>query len=576
MADQGAVLPGFSVLEYHPGNAEFPSLPADPFAVLLMEYGVTVPGIDFAAMGDTNDGQPQTRQFHHVQGAGIVPGKSGFADWYLDTLWISPPIADFGDIVNDKDIAVTLHSTFRVNQSLDSMDLSAVPSLSQPPPPTLPENIPSFSSIIVTIRAAAAGEDSFDEFVTFTLSISGTVPYRTLGTRVLFFSGIPQSIVTEQLLFKSDLMRSKDGTEQAFSLRLAPKTRIKYQLKFTNDADRTLAENILFGGSPLLQIGVQNWWETQQTSALTLSTSFAILVNTTEGSWAEGQTISCVLPDRSVLTAEIDTFTPTQINLTAAIGTELPIGTDVMPVNFGYFPRKAALKVSPVNLSTMDVEFVTFTETDQAFLDTAFFDVHPIDGLPIIRKRWILGRKASADITREQSIIDGETGVIAVRGSEPLGEYTTKTTFPLSSKAEIYAYRQFVHFLRGSWGQFYMPTMQNDLPLFTDFVLGGNTFIVPYMGVKLFLDNLAPKRDVRIVTEDGTIYYRRITLVVDNGNDTETLTLDSTVGSSGFSAIASTTISYMHLSRINGDSVTLKHLYAGRADMEWISRSVKA
>lgn len=561
MADQAAA--GWAVKQYHPGNPELPALPSpsDPSIGKRDEFG-NIADLVFA-----------------IQGEEILPtfaaqGADGFAGWYLDTVWLTPGLADFGDVTAEKDITVTLHNTFRTSQDLTAVDLTALPGLSQPSP-GLPLTIEPFSSQSIILRAAAAGPDSFDDFAVLTFSVSGNVSYRCRGQRVLFFHSLPENVITEQVIFVSDLMRSKDGSEQAFSDRLAPSAKVRFPIKYKSDEERSRAEAILFGGSPQLKIGYQLWWEAQTTTAQVASSSAVILIDTTEGSWFVADNVSMVLPDRTHVEGEIDSITPTQLTLTQPVGVTLPIGTDVMPVRFGYMSRGARLGIRPVKLVELIIEFTSHDERDFGFLDLSFFDQYAEDNLAIIRKRFILGRSARATISREQDILESVTGLAAVRGSEPLGEYGTAVVFPLESKAEIWAFRQFLHYLRGSWRQFYMPTFQNDLPLSTALIRGGNTFVIPSMGIETHLNGVVPKRDVRILDDQGTIFYRRITGVVDNGT-TETVTVNGVIGSSGSSPVAETTISWMHLSRIAGDVATFTHRTAGIADLKLNVRSTKA
>jgi hypothetical protein len=95
------------------------------------------------------------------------------------------------------------------------------------------------------------------------------------------------------------------------------------------------------------------------------------------------------------------------------------------------------------------------------------------------------------------------------------------------------------------------------------------------MGVEAFLNAQAPYRDLRIQLDDGSVEYKRITDVTDNGNGTETITVDSVIGSAGFSEIADTMISFMRLCRIEGDTAQFTHLYLGEAQLRFTVRTAK-
>ncbi|MCK5494789.1 MAG: hypothetical protein KAI80_00140, partial [Hyphomicrobiaceae bacterium] len=133
-------------------------------------------------------------------------------------------------------------------------------------------------------------------------------------------------------------------------------------------------------------------------------------------------------------------------------------------------------------------------------------------------------------------------------------------------------WRKFLHFIRGSWGAWYVPTNTNDLPLALDFTLGGNTFEIPSMGVESLLGNVAPRRDVKLQF-NGLTFYRRIASVVDNGT-TEVVTLDSVIPGAGLIVPADMVISWLELVRLASDVATFKHMRRGTAELRFSVRGV--
>lgn len=568
MADQSAANPGFFTLQHNPGNPLFPTLP-DPLADKLGKVGIT---------GRLADPQPFLPEPFLVSSAAPPPPKrtASFGGWFLDTIWRSPADVNFGDIAAQKDVNLTLFNTFFTVQEIQA--IAGLPSGVTLFAPTLPEDLPSFSDEILTFRAAQSGPNEFDQL--FTITVEGVdFQVRTLGQRVLLLFGDPANGAQEQLIFKTDLMRSKDGKEQSFSLRVAPRTVVRYVFQFTSeqDKDRTRIETILFGGAPVLALGVQLWWEARPITSAVSSGATLIPCDPSNFSVVAGDTVVFALPDGTFATGtySADASPANGILLDVGVTQDLPLGTFIMPVRFGHL-NSSNLSIARNNLETITVELLLEGDRDLSAINTTYFDTHPLDSPEryILKERCTVGT-LSANISREEQRIDSETGRVYVTGTEPLGEYSTNVVVYTNTYEELYAWRQFLHLQRGSWGTFYAPTFQNDLPLFTDLSLGGNTFIVPFMGISTFLDGDPPKRDLRIVTSDGTVYYRRITLVTDNGNGTETITVDSVIGSVGTSAIDETTISWMHLVRIAGDVASFNHIFLGEADLSFRVRTVK-
>lgn len=571
MADQSAAL--FGTLQHDPGNPLFPTLP-DPLADKLGKIGWPGIGAELKIV-------PQEPLFGYPQTSAGPSRLKNFGGWYLDQIIITPDPIDFGDIADQKDVDVNFYSTYKNTQSLDLIEIPVDALDITGASPLLPLSLVPFSDTNVTFRAEQAGPQDFDDDITVTVG-NLTILVRTLGRRVLMLFGEPENGFEETLNFETDLMRAKNGFEQAFSLRKAPWSAIRYDffLPDTKDRKRTTLETILFGGAPILPFGVQLWWEGERITSAALSTDTTVFIDHSYMQVNVGETFAFTLPDDTNVfgtVASIDS--PLAITFEQAIGTDLPLNTFGTPIRFGHIRGPVSTNTARKNLQSISLTIRTEADVDIGAVDPTYFDLHPSEspGRPILKERCVRSSSMRGSIDRVTDELDSITGRLFVTGTEPLGEWSTSLHGWLNSKAEIYAWRQFLHYIRGSWSTFYMPTFQNDLPLNTAFALGGNTFIVPYMGISTFLDGAAPKRDLRITIsgDTDTPIYRRISSIVDNGNDTETITLDGTVGSAGFSQVNETVISWMHLCRLAGDSARFNHTYLGQAELAFRVRSVK-
>jgi hypothetical protein len=569
MADQSAAL--FVALQHHPGNPAFPTLPGagDPIVGYLGAWGLgaelRVPFFE----PQTDIVQSAAKSSSHL-----------FGQWFLDQIWVTPVPVDFGDIPDDKNVDVTVFSTYLDPVNFESVDIpvSGLDITAPAGSPLFPTSLPSFTDSIFTFTATQAGPQTFDDDMSFTVN-GVTFEVRTVGRRVLLLFAEPQNGGIEQLLWATDLMRSKDGKEQAFSLRLAPFSQIQYTLRHDGSLDyqRMLVEALLVGGNPLLPYGMQLWYEAEKITSAAGSGDSTVNIDTRYMQVFAGDSFVFTTPNRVNVIAEIDSFTASTITFTQPVGTALPLNTYGMPVRFGHLAGTPQLTTARFNLQDTDIKLRTEADRDFSNVDANYFDFHTIESpaRPIIRKRCLQGNSARGLIYRETQELDSVTGRLFVTGTEPIGEWISDVTVYCNSKAEIWAWREFLHSVRGSWGTFYLPSFQNDLPLNQRITLGGNTFEVPYMGVEAFLNAQAPYRDLRIQLDDGSVEYKRITDVTHNGNGTETITVDSVIGSAGFSEIADTMISFMRLCRIEGDTAQFTHLYLGEAQLRFTVRTAK-
>jgi len=559
MADQSAGT--FVALRFEPGNPLLPTLPApgDPTIGILNVIGV--------------GGQSAVGPFEAVlddHSAGPSPRILGFGGWYLDTTWMTPNPIDFGNITQDKQRTVTLHNTRRNGVDFTAFDDASLAGFSKLSP-GLPVTLEPYSSQEMVVQADAVGPDSFDQEIDTT--VDGIISkLRVIGRRVVSFELIPERPIVEVLQFKTDVMISKDGTEQAHSLAVAPRSTVTINVRHLLDVERTTLYNKLFGAQHLLS-SVQAWWQSAKITNTLQATDTVIQCDTTAMEIAVESDVSIVLENRSVTQGEVLSFTASSITLAAQVGIVVPALSSVMPLRAGHNPGPADLATYPINVEDMQFKFTLFDYVNTGAVDSAYFETHPVDSLPIIKSPPpFSGETRKGSIVGDIEVIDSVTGVMSLTRSEPLDRPTQEVLAHIDSKADQKAWRDWLHFIRGSWGRFYIATGANDLPISSDFVLGGNSFTTVNMGTDTLIGNQAPRRDLAIEIA-GVFYYRRITSVVDGGA-LETFTLDSIIPGSGNVAPADVRISWLMLSRLVGDVATFRHLYSDVGELRFEIRGV--
>lgn len=554
MADHGATR--FGIVYWEPTNPEFPVLPDGVISGHPIEFATT-PGLRRPrTIIDVIDTRSAT--------------DSAFTDWFLDGIWRTPNPVDFGNITAAKQRTVTIHNTHRTAVSLTAIDVGAITGLSVISP-GLPVTIEAFDSVEVLFEASTSGAPDFDDLVTFT--VSGTdVTVRMLGRRVIIYNTIPQRPILERLSWLTDNMVAMDGTEQSFSLRAAPRTKVTLHQRLTSDEERT-RQMALIQGAGFLRQGVQLWWQARQTTAAALTTDTDIQVPTADMEIEVGRDLSFVTPAGVAVEGEVLAIFPTYVTLTQAIGEALPIGTSVMPLTFGYMQNKADFAAFAINAEDQRLTFDLIEYSEIGALDMAYFTTHPTDGLPVLTDdTYFSGQTRRAHIQQDNQRLDGQTGDMQTFRQELLGRWGQQMLVHINSQADQHAWRQFLHFIRGSWGKFYVATGTRDLPLDSNFTLGGNTFTIPSMGIESLIGNVAPRRDIRMDVA-GTVYYRRITNVTDNGV-IETVTIDGVIPGTGSVPAADVRVSWLTLSRLVGDVATFRHERLGKAELRFSIRGV--
>ena len=558
---QGAASP-FQPLFNTPGNPQLPTLPdpSDP------KVGDTRLFARPAAITQQQFPQVVLQVF-----AGAPGPARGFAQVYLNGIGGTPSPVDFGNITAAKTREVTVHNTHRFAVEIQSVDVSTVSGVTVLTP-GLPVSVPAFSSVVFTFQATLAGDPTVDGSAIFNHDL-GSFAIRMIGRRVIIFNTIPQRPITEQVTFGTDVMISSDGTEQVMAFRATPRSDVKFLIRHTDDEERTRLVNEILGAAFLLQ-GVQAWWQASEVTAPALAAATVIQVPTEGMEIAALDTMSVSLPDRTAFEFEVVSFDAVSITANDPFGTDIPEGSFIMPIRFGFQSKAADLATFAVGGEDLQVRFLLNEYVNIGNVDPQYFDAHPTDGLPIPKADLFFDSRARGGrISSNQPRIDGGTGAIFQNRSELLGRPGQAMLVHAPDRATTFAWRTFLHAQRGTWGQFYVPTGTNDLPLVPGgFTLGGNSFDVPNMGIANLIQNVAPRRDLKLTLE-GVEFFRRIASVVDNGA-TERVTLDSVVPGAGIVLPEDATISWLTLCRMVGDSATFKHVNRNVAEIRFSIRGV--
>ncbi len=548
----------FSLLFYQPGNPEFPTLPDGVDSLHIGAWG---------RAGSLSFRSP----VENTQEKASAQADVGYSDWYTNGIWRVPAPIDFGTITATKQRTLTITNTFRQAVTLTAVDLSAVTGLSLVSP-GLPQVIEAFDSVTLTIEATIQGTPAFDDEIV--LTVDGVdLPVRVTGRRVVIFNARPQRPMVEQISWLTDNMVTVAGNEQAFSLRHTPRSRVTVEQRITDDVERARLLNQM-QAIGFLRCGVQQWWQSREVDQAIADTDTVVQVNTENMEIAVGDLLSFVSPDyQTVVEGEVQSLTVSSVTLTQPIGTAFPLRTSVMPLRFGFATSTVDQATFAQGAQDLRVTIDLIEYDAIPALDLTYFDTHPVDGLPILtHPLYFQGQTRRDQIRNDITTIDSRTGDIATEQREPLGRPFQPVLVRIESLADQHAWRRFLHFVRGSWGVFYVPTGTNDVPLKDPLSLGGNLFTTELIGNAELLNAQAPRRDVEIVTPAGR-YFRRINSVVASTTE-ETVTLSAAIPGSGTVDPQDVRVSWLAPMRIVGDTATFRHLRRGEAELRFQVRGV--
>ena len=523
----------FRFLRYEPGNPEFPTLPDGIRVAQLRNFGT--------GAGLAGNLAPSDIEQH----SDAIGGPAeGFHGWYTNKTWRIPSRVDFGSIVTTTRKTISFTNTRRTSITATAISLpSDITAIGL----TLPATIRPFESLTFELEAATAGEPDFEETGTLTTS-AGDVPFTMVGERVLSVDLVPQRPIRETLLFRSDVLRSTNATEKVMSLAGSPISQIDELIRFSDDVRRMTFRNLMMAANTQLITARQLWFEATELTSVTPASATEVLFDTSNAQYEVGKPISIVLPDGTVISTNVETILADRLELSSAVGQEVPAGSLIMPVGLGYIGAFPNWQTYPINAEDARLMTALNRALDLSAALPSLFPTY--NSLPVLEfdNEFERATKAGRTAVIEDAIDSGITNR-ASRPRHPLALDSQPFQISLSSRGDAWSWRRFLHYQLGSGRTMYVPTFRDDIPNVT--TTATNLFSAPNTG---FFANFGaspdgPRGSVRLDYGDGSPLYRDITNVVDNGS-TEQFTLNSAV-------IAGTpVISFLQLARIAGDTAS--------------------
>jgi len=554
-----------------PGDAPI----IDPDAPLGLQFIGFSETADDMADNPTVQISPQPRP--GASSANRMPDPN---EWFMNEWWIFDRPVEFGNISTDKVITVDILNTFRdETHSFDAVDLSALPGVTNTAGNLLPpQNIRFLEQIKTDFTAAAAGASSFDANAIYTFD-NAVISVRYTGTRIILFVFPPEKPVTEQLSWRSDIMRSRDQSEQRHSLRVIPRQVVSFDYKPQTEQNRAALRNVL-KKSQFLQLGVPEWWDERpilNPSVADIAPGATVIpCNPDNAMFFADRSALILLPDDTFFDVSIISVQPgVSVTLDQATTFAIPLNSAILPLATGFLMGSPALSDWVVNLDKTSLNFEFFSTEDIAFTEAefqanTFFEKHPVDSLLVMTDpNFVDGVTFSHQLVQDRTIVDSGVGRVDVNLVDAVGIPIRGKGVTIHSREDIWQWKQLLHFLRGSFKQFYLPTFQRDLPV-TDagYDLSSSSILIEDIGLTE-IGFLPPFRDIFIQIGDPKAdrhFVRRITNIIDNGNGTETVFLNAAPqGPVEVIPRSDVLISHAILCRIEGDVATFVHEYLGEA-----------
>ncbi len=409
-------------------------------------------------------------------------------------------------------------------------------------------------NVVIPVELATTGTHEIALLCLDDASIStGAISYISIEADYLpaFLPLQPEAPVNEELAWFTDVIVSKDGSEERLQISQYPRQKLTYNYPAIarKKAD---ALNIVWGALPDRWL-VPIWPQAKRYGAI--SAGLTTLANVNLDSELRAPGLMLIWQnDSQWQIVGFDSFSGDDALLNTL--TQAFTNAWIMPLRFGFIDENATRK-----FFGYDAAFdLTFRILDNKQLTPAAPTQYL--GNDIYTEPTLMqGSSLSDDIISNLDVFDPGVGPVAFY-SNWLYSKTAKTyRVVCEGLAETWELREFLHRRAGRLRPFWQPTFENDLVLQNTGTIA-NTLLIQKDNFLRY----ATARENIAVEAAGVWYPRAITLITEVDADTVQLTLS---GALNVAASSVSRVSWLGLRRLNADRVEIRYIGGGVAEVSF-------
>ncbi len=438
----------------------------------------------------------------------------------------------------------------------------------------------------VSISGVTSGVFKGLESKTYTVSLSGNVGAVVDGYYQFIFSNAEDPILkvvgtlaldfpykhnwtddyVETYVLKSDVLESHNGKEQTYKLTANPRRTLSMSVLL---ADNTTIENInvirskfynsmAFGkAKPWL---VPIWPDVQTLQSDVSAGTNVINVPTTNFDFKVGGYVYIYKNQSEYEVASVQGLTSNSITLSANLSKSWQKGTNIVPI-VSAIMQEDSIKGSLINYGVESFSIVwTVNIKDNAEINKiGTYTADSYQGHLLFLWKHNFTEDPSVEIYSPNRLLDNEVGNFLI---DPRYNFTrTRSTFSylLKNRQELSTALGFFKAVNGRQKPFWMPTYANEIQVVGSGISTSNIIKIKDIGYNVFIKQNPNQRDVMLVKSDGSYIIRRITSSVNNGDGTEDLTLNQTIGFN-WTANSFKEGHFLKLARLDQDSLEVTYL----------------
>lgn len=486
--------------------------------------------------------------------------QSFFEDFY-NKIWLTPYLIQFGEINSEstaRSVEVVIFNTY-VEQSvkIDTLTLPTDAGITIDGF-TQGDTLRPMERLVFSVIASPTGIATLSGYLNVgasAINYAKLVPIA--GTRFSAFllpiSANWADTVNLTLSYKTDIITSRDGTEQRRALRQTPRRTLTFTALVVGD-------NCLKMKSILRRKAVSQLYVADPTRTVMLADGLPAGSETVSLAdiprWATKGAYLVFACDEQFELRKIYSLSGNTIQFAAATNFAWQPGTRMSVGLLGRLSDGPQLQNLTTTVSVIPVSFICDPASDPDY--TVGEAGTLTDGREVLPFTPQWGMPVSDSISWKREAIDNQFGLTDYYAPALFGMDVRQAAFLLNGNAQDMI--DFFCRMRGEAGEFFASSFVSDLTVSSATVLTSTNFIVINNEIgELYNDDTLGLIEIKM--DNGDIVYRNVVLFTANTDGTVTFQLDSPVsGTTIYTLSQIIRVSWLMLSRFMSDDITLTYL----------------
>jgi hypothetical protein len=383
----------------------------------------------------------------------------------------------------------------------------------------------------------------------------------------------------ERVTFPADVRISSNTTEQRASLREVPAGEIEFANLATTPRERTLAAGLIQANQGA-EWAVPAWQFGQRLASSVSAGASIVPCSTANIPWAWHPLIPqpYAVLWRSPFSYElvrVASLTGSQLNLVAPLASSRAAGTVIAPARRARMDSAEPLRHFSRAVSSARLHWTIeeFPGTAGTVLAGPSLAMSTYQSLRVLEEMPQPADAQDEQLERRLLVGDETLGIRTVYVGDAAPAASRSIELSCTSRALAYQVLGFVYERLGRVVPFWMPSWYQDLEMSVDGASGNQFIRVLEVGyaARMF-SGTGARRHIRLRHPDGTKIDRKVTSAVNNGDGTETLSLDATLGQAVPRSLWVPL--FLRLGRLNDDAVEFEWLNGSTARVSMSVREI--